>query len=537
MMNANSELKRRHLILGALLGASCPWVSGCSRDGDGYRTALDSPEGIQLSGSAVVPDEELNRLFFLTSDARDDLGVELVEAGESIAALRASTDLSQLFVLSRGVYPRRSKGDEKPRLSVYDGTLDGRGKRLLRSFEMDDPMERLALDEQGKWVAAFAGDATVVNPNELVLFDLNRFDEGVGETQSKTIRSFGGAPEELLFTDELHVPGGAARRFLVVRTDRDVTLIDLLDLSRNEITIKLPEAADGSFSPPAQIAYEAGDAESEVDARLAIRLENNPDVLLVDLGEPTGEGADFALVPNIVDVGGPPSAIEFVRTDGGLRLAALVPSRREAKLVDPETTLVDTVVLPESFSELRLITGEDGDDDEEGDVALLYGQSTSIGFWALGRTSETPYRSVDTAELSFVVAEVIDVPSPNSHLKILLGPGSHIFVLDLKQRQSFPLITDFSAAEVGVSPDGARLWAYEPGMQGFSSVELGALHPQALFADAGVNGVFDIARADGGRTAVILHLDDGWAATVLDAETPDSAETHYFPALHLRGLE
>jgi hypothetical protein len=42
---------------------------------------------------------------------------------------------------------------------------------------------------------------------------------------------------------------------------------------------------------------------------------------------------------NLTDVGGVPSDIAFVRTDGGLRLAALVPTRSAAVLVDPVTSL------------------------------------------------------------------------------------------------------------------------------------------------------------------------------------------------------
>jgi hypothetical protein len=122
-------------------------------------------------------------------------------------------------------------------------------------------------------------------------------------------------------------------------------------------------------------------------------------------------------------------------------------------------------------------------------------------------------------------------------MKVLRGQGSDVFVLDLDKRQSFPLNTSYDDAQITVAPDGERLWAFEGTSQWFSSVRLADLHPQALYADKGVDGVFDIDRADGGRAAVALHLRDGWDATLLDAETPDSADTSYFPAIHLKGLE
>lgn len=508
------------------------WV-GCSPSETHFQAPLEDAEPVALLGTVVVPDHALNRALFLTAPSKDELSVETIEIGQNVAAMEASFDLTQLHVLSRGVVPRRSDEDERPRLTVYDGAARS-AKRVVTTFELDDPMERLALDQEGRWVAAFGGDAKLVNPNELVLFDLTQTD---GETQSKTIRSFGGAPVELLFTEELSVPGAAARRFLIVRTDRDVTLVDLLEIEQPEVTIKLPDDGSGGTPRPLQIVYDDGDPADDTDTRMAVRLEGSSDVVIIGLNESSIEGRAYSPVLNIVDVGGVPSAIDFVRTDGGLRLAALVPTLRRATLVNPETTLVEVVSLPDAFSSMRRITSIVSEAPEGGDVALLWGSSKNIAFWSLGSTSETPYRSVDTAELSFVVSRVLDVPPPNAHMKILRGPGSDVFVLDLDKRQSFPLNTSYDDAQITVAPDGERLWAFEGTSQWFSSVRLEDLHPQALYADKGVDGVFDIERADGGRAAVALHLREGWDATLLDAKEPDSADTDYFPALQLKGLQ
>ncbi len=91
----------------------------------------------------------------------------------------------------------------------------------------------------GAGLQHFGGYSSLVNPNELVLLDLEESDEIEGTAVATTIRSFGGAPIELAFTDELEVPKGGARRFLIVRTDRDVTLLDLEHLDRPEVTVGL----------------------------------------------------------------------------------------------------------------------------------------------------------------------------------------------------------------------------------------------------------------------------------------------------------
>lgn len=531
-------MKRRdwiHSLLGAAIAGTLTFIPGCKSEDTYFAAPLEETTPVGLRGSVALPDHALGRMLFLTATSADTLETEVVPIGRNVATMAPSADGSHLYVLSRGVVPRRSDEDERPQLAVFNGSSAG-GDRIVRAFDLDDPMEHLALDGEGRWVAAFGGDAKVVNPNELVLFDLQSESED-RRPQSKTIRSFGGAPEELVFTHQLHVPAGPPRRFLLVRTDRDVTLVDLLDLERPEVTIKLPENSAGATLRPLQMVYDDGDEENDADARLAIRLEGSTDVVLVNLNVPDLEGRAYSPTINIVDVGGVPSAVDFVRTDGGLRLAALVPGSAQATLIDPQTTLAEVVHLPGSFSSMRRITTVVDDVPESGDVALLWGASQNIAFWSLGSTSSTPYRSVDTAELSFVVTKVLDVPAPHAHMKVLRGDGSDIFVLDLNRRQSFPLNTSFGDARVSVAPDGERLWAFEDGSQWFSSIRLEDLHPQAIYADSRVDAVFDVETEDGGRAAIALHLGQSWDATLLDAESPDSASTHFFPALQLKGLE
>lgn len=536
-----TNLTRRGLLWGAAVGTAMVSTVACKARDDAWSAYLDNPEPVGLSGSVALLDEPLDRILFLTAaKAGEDPGeieARAFEVGQNVTTVQPSADLSKLFVLSRGVFPRTDTDDEMPQLIVFDGSIEpGEEER----FVLDDPMEQLAIDPRGEWVVAFDGDATVTNANELVFLELGQAESA---PISKTIRSFGGSPEALLFTDELSVPGGSPRRFLVVRTDRDITLVDLSDLDRKEVTVRLPEDSDGVAHRPAQIVFDEGDPEESDDSRLAVRLQDSSDVVLLQLGAaaPAEDGEEekqFSVIVNIVDVGGRPSNIDFVRTDGGLRLAALIPEKQQATLVNPESTLSQTVELPHRFDQMTRITSLVDETPDGGDVALLWGTSTQIAFWSLGSTSSTPYRSVDSTELDMVVSGVLDVPPPNQHLKVLVNSeGFGFFVLDLRKRESFPLDTDGSGFRVSVSPDGERLWVSRPGGNDFSAVQLANLHPAALYVNPGVNGVFDIERKDGGRAAIALHLGASWGATLLDAREPDSASTFYYPALELEGLQ
>lgn len=530
MMNLGKR-EARGTLLGfvALLGMStlgCTW--GEEKELLDERTGPGNPVG--LRGSVVLHDQGLEELLFLTSDKLNSLQGQRFELGENVTNIVPSADGGKLFVLSSGEFPRVEDDDEGPRLEVFDG---GTSPELSDSFELDNPMTQLSLDPEGEFVAAFGGAATVTNPNELILLELGKED---AKAQSKTIRSFGGSPLELIFTGELLVPEGGARRFMVVRTDRDITLIDLSDLDQKEVTVRLPEADNGSPYAPLQVVYDDGDVDRDDDARIAVRLAGTSDVVLLQLSESNDADTDFSVVFNIIDVGGVPTHIDFVRTDGGLRLAALVPGKALATLVNPETTLSESVELPAGFRQMTRITDDVGDTPSDGDVALLWGAANQIAFWSLGSTSSTPFRSVDATELSLTVSQVLDVPSPNQHLKVLVGQeGSGFYVLDLRERQSFPLLTDGTGFSVRPSADGLRLWVSRPGSDQFSAVFLSDLHPLPLSVDLETSGLFDIEREDGGRTLVALHTSSAWSATTMDANSPSSSKTAFFPALFWEG--
>ncbi len=493
-----------------------------------------------LIGSVAVMDEPLNRVLMVTSPRPYEVGVTRVPIGKNVAAVAMSSDQDTLFVLSKGVQPRRRPDDEFPSVTVIDA---GTRPKLKDHFDLTDPMQKLTVDPEEEWLVAFQGDSTVTNPNEFVLLPLK--DSGA-DTRSLTIRSFGGVPQQVLFTDELTLPKGPARRFLLVRTDRDIALIDLRNLDREEVTVQTPRTEAGTQSVPAQVVFDPGDSGSEDEpgdfARIGVRLAGEPDVMLLELGmPPEGSKKDFEVKFNIVNVGGVPSAIEFVKTDFGLRLAALVPTLRQAKLVDPETTVVETVQFPKAYSRLTRVT----EDADQGELALLYSPDTpGIAFWALGRASGTLSKSVEENDIDLSVSAVRDVPGDEfGYLKILEGSDSaRFFVLDLEQRQTFPMLTNLPGFSVNVSPDGRRAWAFHRERTEFASVTLSDLHPTSLSVKVPISAVYDIERADGSRAALTMHGTDGateagaLGLTLFDAEEPDSADTRFFGGLLLEGL-
>jgi hypothetical protein len=310
----------------------------------------------------------------------------------------------------------------------------------------------------------------------------------------------------------------------------------------------LPQTDSGGYAAPAAVVFHDA-IEGEVNAMLAVQLQNDASVYLLTLNRPTDDRHAYSLEANLVDVGGVPTQLDFVQTrkDGGLRLAALVPSKKAAKLIDPASSNVQEVTLPVGFTQIRRITSEISESSGQ-DVALLYGGSTAtIAFWQLGTTTGTPYRSIDAYELGINVGQVLDVPSEQfaDHKILSGGPSSSLrqfYVIDLSQRKSFPLdaLTDLT---LNLSPRGEQLWAFKSGTRGFARLTFDPLQPSSLYTQEPIDFVHDFATelGDSQRSALALHMlriGKGYsvAATLFDAAEPSTANTRFYSDLEIRGI-
>jgi hypothetical protein len=524
-------------------------VAACGgRDDEWDAEVGTNPRSYGLTGSVAVLDEPLNRALVLTSPKENEVVSRFFSIGRNVAAAQRSPDLERLYVLSRGVEERRKPEDELPSLTVLDG---GAEPEIVHRYTLTDPLLELVVDPAGQWLAAFDGGSVVNNPNKLALIDLSDDDRDAWP-RTRTLRSFGGTPQSLIFTDELAVPEGPARRFLVASTEQDLALVDLERLDRNEVTVRMPAVGgsdETSFAKPAQVVFDDGDPDDVTDARLAVRLENQSDVVVLELAPPsTGSDADFTTTINIVGVGGVPDFIEFVHTDGGVRLVALIGSQRRAALIDPATTLVQFVAFDAAYTRLTRVTTDVVAEPESSDVALLWSdREAGAAFWSLGSMRGTSFQSVDPIDLPVSISRVIDVPGSRfGHMKILESSNAgQFYVLDLAKRETSPMQTEGSGFSVNVSPDGMRAWAFNANTpsERFASIRFeDDLDPIPLSVSPPVSAVYDIERGDGGRAALVLHGSDRssspgtLAVTVLGADAPDSAVTRFYGGLLLGGL-
>jgi len=506
--------------------------------GCGTRPAFwDAPVGgaqpFALRDAVAITDPSAGRVVLLTTDAARNVRERSVPLQRGFRAATLAPDRSKLFVVSAGDdggLPPEGQAAQSAALEIV--TTAGH-----LTYPLSQALDGIALDPGGQWAVLYAsGSSTglVSNPNELLLVDLSQPPSPGLNPVSHTLRSFGGKPQRFTFTDKLELPGGS-RRLLVVETEQDVAVVDLLQPAAPEITIQLSSGQDATPAHPQAVAVSDGDPGPN-DARLAIREDDGNVVVATML--PAAD-RDFSPELNLTAVGSTPSDMAWVRTDAGvLSLAVLVPQSTKAVLVDPTTGLTQDVALPAAYSRLSLVTGQSGESGSTGpapvDVALLWNGANSgnggVAFWELGRVAGRPYRSVETVGVTAGVTSVTDVGGDHPELKILGTRQASFFLLNLQARTAAPFVTSTSGVTMLPSSTGDRAWAYVPGTSQLAAVDLLTLHPQDLRDERPISSLFEIDALDDPmhptRSLVALTQQGTWGATVYDAAAVGDADAH-----------
>jgi hypothetical protein len=558
----------RTIGLGVGAAVACLALS-CGSRSPYWNTAPGATGSIGLNSGVALLDSTNSRLVMLTAVAGDELGpLQSVPVGHNVAAEVASPDGTSLLVLSMGDSQQGAPSAEAPSLTLVAPAAAATASGFTsQRYAMQVPMPNLAVDPIGKYAVAYtgaSGQATFLqNKNEIVIFDLSRPPSTTAPQNPvfRSLRSFGGTPQQLTFTPPLSMPTGwtyaATRRLLVVESEIDVTLLDLDDafnaVPPSEITVRLTSGTTSQQITPAGVAVDPGNSAQSLPPRIAVASSNDTNVFTLTLeaatpGGPTDD--DFLPSLNLTDVGGVPSEIAFVKTDAGSRLAALVPSTESAVLVEPDTSVTTSVALPQPYTNLSLVTSA-VDPTATGDVAMLWNASTpgvgsalatgsaGVALWSLSKSVGQPYGSIDVLDVAPEIEKVLDVGGQNPELKILqLTGGTGFYVLDLSDGTAAPLETS-ETATLEVAPDGARLWAFALGGTNLGVIDFAAtdalstLAPIQLSTALPIDAVYDVARAGGGRSLIAIHNEGTVGATVFDALNPTQTPPHRASALLL----
>jgi hypothetical protein len=519
-------------------------AAGCGDRAAVWSAPASDARAFGLTSAVVLVDAPAHRLVTLTPDGHGGLTTARFATGHEVVATTVQAHGDALFVLTAG--HRGGLGDqqpdEAPRLTILDATTPALKARDIDLGDvLSDPLDGLAVDPTGRWAVLYASSvgsgALVTNPNELVIVDLEAA-AGV-RPATITLHSFGGRPEKLIFAPPLALPGGPTH-LLIVQSAQELTLLSLESPKDSEVTVRLADASATRRPHPEEVVIDDGEPARTDDARLGIRFTGDRNVMMLQL-QPAASGTGFTPTVNVADVGGVPSSIAFVRTDGGLRLAALIPTLARATLVDPLTTITSDVSLPGRYQSLSLVTAASGGaTGPTADVALLWNSAAGqagVAFWELGMAAGRPFRSIETVGIEGAVDAVLDVPTPHEALKVLrTASGFAFYVLDLADRTVSPLLTVSANVELTVSRKGQRVWTFAPKGTALATTDLSNKHVRTLHLDAPAQAIFEVAGVDDKRALVVLHQNGGGlGATVFDADQPDDGTRRIYGALLTEG--
>jgi hypothetical protein len=531
----------RAILAAAAIAAAAGAAGGCGDRAGGWSAPAGQPQAIGLAHSVALLDLPAQRIVALAAAPHGALAPRRTPTRRNVVAAASSPRGDKLYLLSAG--HRAALGDpipdEEPLLTAFD---DGPALPVEIKLGLTDPLDGLAIDPSGSWAVIYAagkdGSALVTNPNELVIVDL-----AAGTARHHTIHSFGGRPERIVITRALALPGGPAP-LLIVQAPQQLALLPLAPGGAGElaeITVRLAGPTAVNPPPPADIVFDDGDPDDSGDTRIGIRFQGDRNLMMLQLVASSDGGAGFLPSVNVADAGGVPSDIAFVRTDGGMRLAALVPATSQAVLIDPVTTATTLFALPAAYQRLSLVT--DGAGAPGGaDVALLWQGSAAAGaggvaFWELGQAAGRPFRSIETVAIADPVTDVLAVPLAGAAVKILAGTQA-FYVLDLAARTAAPLVTSTALKQVRltVSPTGARVWAFRPGATDLAVTDVGSKQVRSLRADSSIDAVFEVGQDTGdGRSLIALHQVGAIGATVYDVDAPDDTGRKIYGGLLVEG--
>ncbi len=574
------------------IGACVAPLGACGGRPSYWNQSVDtSATSYGLTKGVALVDDAAHRVVMLTVPGPDlQLREQSVPIGHQVVSVSVSPDATRLFVLSAGDWPGRTVNDELPSMTMIDFPTGCPVTApapcfvaQAHQYAMSEPRANLAVDPSGQWAVAYAGSpgasapgvigspsvsasatqtsattsSFVQNPNEIVLFDLANPPSVV----TRTIQSFGGTPRRIVFTPKLELPDRSGQvRLLLIETDIDLTMLDLQGAFAPspppEFTVPLTSGTTNEQITTAGLAVDGRSATDPNDARFAVWASNNTNVFTVQLVAPTTNvGNDFIPTIKLTDVGGIPTDVAFVETEDpttvsglALQVAALVPSKSNAVLVDPDTSLTTTVTLPAAYASLSLVTdlvgGSPGINNGT-DVALLWngnsGAESGVALWTLTHSVMQPYASIRTLGATQPITQTYDVPSPNERLKVLqMQGGSGFYVLDLSARTAPPLDTT-QMATLSIAPDGMRVWAFDQGGTDLASIDFASLNPVPLTTDLAIAGVYDVARIDDrpdhpARALIAIHNEGAIGATVFDAIDPVTATSRRVAPLVLESL-
>ena len=478
--------------------------------------------------------ERMAATAFVIDPVLPTLRPRLYPVGKKARVAVARQGHPQLLVLAQGEVGDAETPAEPASLAVIPAEAEG----AAFSLPLPGRFDALAQSEDGRFLVLHHGAEAksevdlLFNPNEVAVVDL----EGpAGPVLTpRTLRSFGSRPLAVVFAPALAVPGvGRSLRLAVVLSDGYVTLFDLEDGARNEVSVSLALPDDPRSIRPVELLFDVGALDR--DPTVFLRAQGSNDIYALRLtavnpGERMLPGNDWKPVLSLLGAGFEPSDMAlFAGGDGRARLLLVSPTRNAAVVIDGHTSAVTEIPLDAPASSIWLYEAPAPGDPQPAPRALLLGlgAGTGVGFLDLAGLEELRGRNLETRPMGAVVAAALVMPEHNLIIaqhqgQVGSGGAAGLSVIDLARRTISPLVAgDLGQVVVG-APGSDKIWVaprFESRLGFLSLPELGA---GQIRLDVPVRGLLPLGPGSDGRLRVAVdHEDPAGAVTFVDAAAPD----------------
>lgn len=468
--------------------------------------------------------ERSSHAAYLLDLAHTTPSLRTADVGSDATVLVARAAHDEVLVLSRGVRGDVGIDPEAARLTVVptDRTI------AARTFTLGSPFNAVAQTADGRFAFVYYRaqpnlGRLLFNPNEVAIVDLDAAP-GAQNPRSRTVRSFGGVPDDVVFSPRFTFADGP-RTLAVVLSAAYLTLIDLDHPDRSEITVRLTLPEDTRTIHPRQVLF---DTEN---ATLYVRADESDDVYVLPLvavppDQRGASGNDFRPTVNQLGVGRQPSDMALFGAGADRRLLVASAGTAEADVIDARSNRVTQVPIASRATHVLLFDARSPSDPTVRPRALLYADDRSantVSFVDLENLEVRRARNVEPIYLTRTIVASVPVPGQNVVLfQHDNAPGAAgISLLRLDDRTASPIYAEVSLSAASFGVDQQTLWLGTPQTDRVGFIDLTTFHPGEVRVDAPVVTVMPLSGdTSGHRRVIAVHDGIGGSITVIDGNDP-----------------
>jgi hypothetical protein len=475
---------------------------------------------VALKNQLVYADDARDRVVTLDLTDNDRTRVRVHAIGRRAVFLMPVPDGERVAVLTRGEEAViEGQIEEPPQLWLVH---PGQPVAYPVAYPVGSPFDRLAIAQDGTVAVAYfsAGgadaDGYFRNPNELAIIHLDE-PPGEGNPVLRTVRSFGAAPDGIVLSPPMRIPGAeddTPRVLAFVLAQNNLTMFDATHPERREVSIRLD--LGGEPVQPRELVFAPGTATAY------LRSDNARDVLEILIqGEPgvAGDERDNDYQPALAELGagGGPADIAVYDDLAGRRMVlAATPGTRELVVIDADTGEFDTVLVSDPIDRILLFPSAPGAVPRIAVLASLASRLPRVHVMHLdGITDDLARADLATVALTEPVLDVVPVPGRELGMLVHDTGRTVLGLLDVALGSVTPLEGIGRLDTYAFSPDGAYLIGATEGIPRVGFLDLANLHPSDFRLDDSPARV--LAMANG--SIFIDHGDPFGRATILPAAT------------------